>query len=41
MRELEERKKKNENVSILKILIDKGYLTTEQIIQYVDTKKGF
>ncbi len=41
MRELEERKKKNENVSILKILIDKGYLTTEQIIHYVDTKKGF
>jgi len=40
LNELAERKKKNENISILKILIDKGYLSTEQIIQYVDTKQG-
>ena len=41
LNELEKEKKENKETSILKILIDKGYLTTEQIIQYVDTKQGF
>ena len=40
IKEYEEKKKENKDISILKILIDKGYLTTEQIIQYVDTMQG-
>ena len=39
IQEYRERRKKEPNISILKILIEKGYLTTEQIIQYLELKQ--
>lgn len=39
IQEYRERRKKDPNISILKILIEKGYLTTEQIIQYLELKQ--
>ncbi len=39
IQEYRERKKTEPSVTILKILIEKGYLTTEQIIQYLELKQ--